>query len=285
MSRFYFFSIGVDSSIGMKKDEYFFIYKNTEFSYRPAYKKHETDNFSGRFDIRTDVDSAYKLMCEFLSAFSFQTNARVVPHPGLSTQPLQCSIKKYTGGYARRREIAVDETMDEFYYIPLVETAEQQTLIRLWRQSRSANNIYHALLFFWHILVYPSQKDEDAVAYIDKAIGSLSGRTLLSNDPIKAIISNPIFMPKGGIKGSLGEYIQKGARHSIAHIVRDNKLDAKSLELDLLSEETHLYYIVDILKRICRNKLEVDYDLKRLCPAEIFRYFNPDAAISSSSSL
>jgi hypothetical protein len=261
----YFFSIGVDSSLAMNKEEYYFIYKDTEFSYKPGYKKGDTDNFTGKFKTSFSEDEAYKLMTEFLSAHAFSTDAQIIPQPGLRSGPLSCSIKDFKGGCGQSRSIPAYERMDEFYYIAPIDTPDQATLASLYRQARSTNdNVYFSLLFYWHILVYPSQDDVDGVSYFDKITGNLPGEIDYVQEEIKRVKRNPVF-----------EYIQSGVRHSIAHIVRDGNYDAKNIELDLLSEERHLNDIVNILHTVSRHKLELDYGLKEACPLEIFRYFDP----------
>lgn len=270
----FFLSLGVDSSIGMTKDEYYFLYKDTEFKYIPAIKKGETDNFCGKFK-KEDEDEAYKLMSEFLSALAFFNDAEIIPHAGQIGRLLNCSIKKYKRFSPNKKSVPINTSLEEFL-ITYIDCPDKRTLASLYRQARSANNVYLKVLLYWHILVYPSKREEGGAEYIDNNLENLTNSLDSLKRKVNLLKKNPVFLPKGGIENGLGKYIQKGIRHSIAHIVRRGDHDAKSLELDLLSEERHLNAVADILRLISRHKLEVDYELKKLCPPEVFRSITPD---------
>ena len=215
-----FFCIGVHSSIGLKKGEHYFVYKGVQCSYRSGYSEGDTDAFNGRFGDGTSEEECYRHLTEFLSAFAFSSDARLIPDPGMSTN-LSCSIADFKGSYGARREIPVDQVMDQFWLIPPIMNEDQATLARLYREARAASNNYLGALFFWHALVFPSKDDRAAVEYIDKLTASPPEELQFNGDSIERVQQNPIFAPGAGPLGDIGAYLREGVRNSIAHIVRD----------------------------------------------------------------
>jgi len=113
-------SIAVHSSVGMEKPVYYFIYKGFEFKFVPNWKqKPDSDALTGRFPNRLSEGECYKVMTEFLSAFSFERDAALIPSPGMITLN-DFPLDKYTGYYLGKRRIPVEELLDEFYWLPAI---------------------------------------------------------------------------------------------------------------------------------------------------------------------
>lgn len=163
------YAVGVDISIAFRKDKYYFRYKGVDFKYVPHYKNGETDDMVCKISVGSSQPAMYELITEFLAAFAFANNAKVIVHSGIASN-VNAKISDTNIHFSLKRSINVDEGMDEFYYISLLRTPEQIQLARLYREAFSSNNVYLKILFFWHCLVYPSTKGSKAVKYIEESI-------------------------------------------------------------------------------------------------------------------
>jgi len=157
----------------------------------------------------------------------------------------------------------------DIFFISSITNEEQSQLISLYRQAKCSVNPYFRTLFFWHILVYPSKNDNIAVDFINN---NLQRTEKLYTDFIE---QNPIFSLNGKINTSLGEYIKNGARHSIAHIVRDEKLGV-SLEQENWEQIRHIATIGGILENLSRYKIEEEYNVKGVSDMDVLAKFNPE---------
>ena len=128
----------------------------------------------------------------------------------------------------------------------------QITLARLYRIANSANDIYMKILFYWHCLVYPNQKENDAINFLNDLHPQNIPRDMkLLPETLECILEDNHFKSKGK---QLGNYIQKEIRHAIAHIKRE-KNEYTELELDNIQQIRHLNTILKVLKATARYRL------------------------------
>jgi len=264
------FSIAVHSSILLTKPEYYFTYKGEKFKYAPATNRSETDRFTGYLKNKADEDTLYKKMTEFLSAWAFPHDASVIPEPGMINHA-NIRLENFKGGYVAKRSIQINQTMDSFLKIAIIKNEEQSTILRLYRQATSAKNLYFSILFYWHILTYPHQDDSFTVNFINSFIKKADD---LTKDDIESIKTEALF---SNDTSNFGLYIKNGVRNSIAHITRRSTHREKNLEIDLLSEERHLYKINSILKISSRKKIfeKLEED-KTAYFFDDFSYYTPE---------
>ena len=88
------YAIGVDISIAFRKDIYYFRYKDVDFKYVPHYKIGETDDLVCKVLKGSSQPKMFELMTEFLSAFAFANNAKVIAHSGIGSQVDAKFVKK-----------------------------------------------------------------------------------------------------------------------------------------------------------------------------------------------
>lgn len=268
------YSIAAHSSIRMQKERYYFIFKDTEISYTPADNPHETDGLTGKFPTGSTNDHCYDVLTEFLSAFAFGADSKMIPSPGISTD-LEISLAKYRGGYGERRRIPTEEVMDEFGYVPPLRTLEQIMLSRLYREARSAHSVYMGILFFWHTLVYPDKSDAVAESLLNEVAKSLPANLSHLEDEIERIQASQLFTPVPATEFELGTYLRNGIRHSIAHIVRAGE-NTRDVSVDLHSELRHLSDVELVLRYISRHHLVKHWDMKKPHDLSVFRYLDDD---------
>ena len=266
-------SIAVHSSVGLERDEYYFLYKNMQLKFVPQWKKGDSDIMTARFSTRDTLVVAYKLMTEFLSVFAFEMDAALIPSPGIVT-PTNFPLDIFTGGWVEKRKVPVSELLSEFLYIPPVRRDDQAALLRLYRVARAAGDVYAGVLFFWHVLVYPEKDDQKAVDWIDHTRKAAPPELNHVIAIVDRVLANPLFTPGASLGASLGAYIKNGVRHAIAHIVR-NKPNARNLDLDNLDEVRHLSDVQTILRYYAHYRLERDFCLSEPHDERLFRYFNP----------
>jgi hypothetical protein len=268
------YAVGVDISIGFKKDVYYFYYKGVPFKYVPQYKNNETDDLVCEIPHGKTQPEIFELMTEFIAAFAFANNARAILQGGIVVQnPVKLIDARIRS--SQKRSILVTEMMDEFYYISLLRKDEQVQLARLYQEAFSANNVYLKILFFWHCLVYPNSDEKKAVSYIDNLVNNLPKDLSYVQETINRFNSNKIFLSDQNKSVTIGEYVKDSIRHSIAHIVRKPGYGI-NLKLDSWDQVRHLHDIEDFLQVAARHRLENDYDMKASNDMQFFSYINED---------
>lgn len=269
------YAVGVDISIAFRKDIYYFRYKKVDFKYVPHYKIGETDDLVCKIPKGSSQPRMFELMTDFLSAFAFANNAKVIVQSGTGSQ-VDAKLNKVNIRFSVKRSINAYEVMDEFYKISLLRTPEQIQLARLYREAYSSNNIYLQILFFWHCLVYPSTNENEAVKYIDKLVGNLPRELEYMRDDINRFTADKVFLNDRNAKNvSVGAYVKDSIRHSIAHIVRKPGYGI-DLKLDSWDQVRHLHDIGSFLQCVARYRLENEYTMKASNDTAIFRYINED---------
>lgn len=92
-----FFSISISSTIRMTAAEYYFEYKGIKFKYMSSDNPRYGDRLIGKFEPSRSTDDCYNLASEFVSAFAFETDALMIPEPGMHIN-IASSLRDYTGG-------------------------------------------------------------------------------------------------------------------------------------------------------------------------------------------
>ncbi|PKL47446.1 MAG: hypothetical protein CVV39_05770 [Planctomycetes bacterium HGW-Planctomycetes-1] len=267
MEAYTILSVAVDTSIELQQSLYYFRFKGVALKYSVNQKKQYTDCLSGHFPVHEySLSNAYKLLTEFLSLWSFETDEIVMPCCGIESGtpfPDEKSALKANIIAQDRVKVPNDTTYPTIVYLPKIETEVQDKAVRLYRVARSCINVYSQLLFFWHTLVYPSQNDNDAQGYIQKFVDSkISGYEHVYQDIDWLIeFTNKNKEKAFGInlnRQDFGEYIRENVRNAIAHIVRAR---GKDLEIDNMNQLSHIGTISRILRDISRYKIQYTHNL------------------------
>ncbi|NGN40489.1 hypothetical protein G6N74_05380 [Mesorhizobium sp. CGMCC 1.15528] len=247
------YALAVHTSLGFKKEDYFFRYKNREFRYIPGWKQNETDKVLTilRHDNNSEANEAYRLLAELLSVISFERDCKVILSSGVIAHGTHFDLEKVSGGYVERRSIPVSELSDEFYYIPPVRNSEQSDIVRIYREARSSSSLYLNILFYWHSLSYPHTKNAYAIEYVDRYLNHPS----YLGDSIGRIVENPMMLRNKSDFVSFGHYVENAVRHSIAHFIRYPLSKEKGLDLDNFDQIQHLHDVRDVLKQASRNRI------------------------------
>lgn len=266
------YAVGVDISIAFSKDKYYFRYKDIDFKYVPHYKNGETDDLICEIPRGSSQPALYELITEFLSAFAFANNAKVLVHTGIVVGN-NVKLIDSKNRFVQRRSIQITEGMDEFYKISLLRTSDQIQLARLYREAFSSNNLYLKILFFWHCLVYPDLDESKTVTFINDCVGNLPKELTYINDGINRFVANKVFLGNRNEKVGVGEYVKDSIRHSIAHIVRKPGYGV-DLKLDSWEQIRHLHDIEFFLQVLAKYRLEKEYDMEASNDMKIFRYIS-----------
>jgi len=232
-------------------------YKDTLYWFTPGQRPSESDNLLCEMGGHT-YPELYKKSYELFSAISFAEKSQVLLGGGFTDVRIVGELKNMNIRQIETRLFAVNEVRAFLPAIAIARTDLQETLLRLFRQAYSAVDPYSRLLFYWHTLVYPEKdkSEKAAVDFINDHYAEI--KSLLPEyrtEATQRLFSN--VYPET----DLGTYIKVGARHSVAHIVRDWK-DYNSLEIDSLTQVWHVNYLADILEELCRLRLTKYCDIK-----------------------
>ena len=271
------YAVGVDISIAFSKDKYYFRYKGIDFKYVPHYKNGETDDLICEIPRDSSQPDLYELITEFLSAFAFANNAKVLVYTGIVVGN-NVKLIDSKNRFVQKRSIQITEGMDEFYKISLLRTSDQIQLARLYREAFSSNNLYLKILFFWHCLVYPNLDESKAVKFINDCVGNLPKELPYIKDAINRFVANKVFLGNGNEEVGVGEYVKDSIRHSIAHIVRKPGYGV-DLKLDSWEQIRHLHDIEFFMQVLAKYRLEKEYAMEASNDMEIFRYISEDELV------
>jgi hypothetical protein len=266
------YAVGVDISIAFSKDMYYFRYKGIDFKYVPHYKNGETDDLICEIPKGSSQPDLYELITEFLSAFAFANNAKVLVHTGIVVEN-NVKLIDSKNRFVQKRSIQITEGMNEFYKISLLRTSDQIQLARLYREAFSSNNMYLKILFFWHCLVYPDLDESKAVKFINDCVGNLPKELAYMKDDINRFDANKVFLGNRNEKVGVGEYVKDSIRHSIAHIVRKPGYGV-DLKLDSWEQIRHLHDIEFFMQVLAKYRLEKEYGMEASNDMKIFRYIS-----------
>ena len=264
------FSISVDTNASMRNKFYYVFYKGTKFKYIRNDNKSYTDTLVA-FINNNDTEEAYRLMTEFMRAFAYKNNLSILFSLIMSSEGIsEHDITSFVGGVYDRKHVPIDTRVDELAIVCLIDNDNKSELLRLFTEADSANNIYLKILFYWHSLVYPARKEDEAIYYIDSNAKKIS----YISEYIEFLRQEKVF---GEFEGkTLGEYIRSNVRNSIAHIVRDRN-NFVSLSIDAMSQLQALHCVKQILREVSRHRLDTDYGMDEFAGYEIVHNFTPQA--------
>lgn len=195
------------------------------------------------------INDIYEVASEFLSALSWQNNARIkMKHLGgpsvsdsFGLKNARCTCRVFPEIPIYPRSVGHD-----ICTIPMIETEEQKIALNLYRQALSSSNIYLSFLFFWQVL----QTGEDSPSnWINAAFEC--GDLPIQLDEVKNIDLN---------EKKLGDYLYDDCRNAIAHIKR-NRPEKVGIKLDSYIDEKRIAISTSIVKKYARfyveNKLKL----------------------------
>jgi hypothetical protein len=255
-------SVAVDTSIKLEKPLYYFRFKGVALKYTVSQNNQWSDCLTGHFSVPRYIKSdAYKLLTEFLSLWSFETDEIVMPGFAIEHGTLFLDENSaLTANVIAQAPVKVpkDTICPNIYYLPKAETDVQDKAVRLYRQARSCVNVYSQLLFFWHTLVYPSVDDRDAQSYIQSFVDKNCPECAYVYNDIDQLIKDTKSGGGGAMsqklgRSNFGKYVRDDVRHAIAHIVK--KWGGMSLDIDNVNQQAHLCLIARILRYISRYKI------------------------------
>ncbi|MER8865513.1 hypothetical protein NKI19_17610 [Mesorhizobium sp. M0751] len=264
------YALAVHSSLGFKKEDYFFRYKGREFRYIPRWKENETDKVATilRRGNHVEANEAYRLLAELLSVISFERDCRIILSSGVIAHGHGFDLEKFSGGYTERRSIPVSELSDEIYFIPPVRNEAQSDVVRLYREARSSNSIYLEILFYWHILSYPETDNQKAIQYVD----SYLNHQHYVGGELARIASDPMMLKDKKDFMSFGFYVDKAIQNSIAHFIRNPTRNEKGIDLDNFNQIKHFNDVCRVLKMASRYRIEKEFGLDEPHDISVFIY-------------
>ena len=237
------------------------------------------DNLILKMD-ELNEEQAFSLIMELLSSLSFGLNAVFDSEGGNINHLEKFDWKTVACSTVGNRRVLRVQSMEDFVYVRPLKSDKEIMLARLYRTALACNDIYSQILFFWHCLCYSkieeNKIDESkVVGLINRYHQNIPKEMDINKGDIEFILKEPFFSKNYDSVLTIGEYIQKGIRHSIAHIVRDIKHNEKGLEIDSLQELRHLHKVKNILKAMSRYRMEYDLEMKRPDDSNYFTYFIP----------
>lgn len=200
---------------------------------------------------QVQVDKAFTIASEFLSALSWKNRARVM----MSTGGGAGVPDGYTLGRAKCRVFTFPRIPFgghvvgfDIGTIPKIDTEEQGIALTLFREANGSNNDYLSFLFYWQVMETGGTTPDK---WVDKAYGRKRHKLRLTRDEIARL-------PLGG--KSLGTYLLDDCRHAIAHIKR--KPGKKKLELDQREERRKLTMSTWVVKEFAHLYIRDVLNLK-----------------------
>ncbi len=252
----YLMHITFDNTRRLKKNIYYFSYKNVIFKLIQNNPRIHSDvlltivSKSGNIE----EENAYSAASEFLSALSWEINSQI--------------IMSYSGGYGWDEKKSLRYAKQGIYIppvfpvgrgrmlgydlneIPAIINSEQITALTLYREAHSSNNPYLSFLFYWQILdVYGTKAATWTNNIFKKNVSELQ---------IKEYLSQINLQDK-----PLGDYLEKECRDAIAHIKRaPNKT---RIDLDSAKDNQRILIAVKIVQKLAEVYIKKHLNLNKSC--------------------
>lgn len=253
------FSVCIDSSVRIECEPYFFRYKGLECRYWTSADINYTDSLACKIDGKNGLrtfEQVFPVIAELISGISFYHDVPMDLEPGIESGPLSGDWTKVNITASHRKRIPIEEKLSEFLFIPDITSSELATILRLYRKARASSDMFLETLFYWHALTYPNQTEKMTVKYIDDVVGAAPQSLNYMAQDIQRIMKQPV-LAKNPMATSLGEYIKNSVKNGLSHIVRHTPNDA-SIEIDSIDHMQHISTIADILREICRYRVNED---------------------------
>lgn len=127
--------------------------------------------------------------------------------------------------------------------IPAVNNKHQRLALGLFREARSSNNIYHAFLFYWHVI---DTGRESGTEVVNRILGT--HKLIKIREEIARLSL---------CEQSIGKYLWENMRNAIAHIQRKEP-ELKHLDLSNLEDRNEMVIATHIVRRIAETYIEHD---------------------------
>ena len=246
----YLMHIGFDNSERLFKKIFYFEYKGIRYKLIQNNIRKWSDvllTIIAGINNKKDIDKAFITASEFLSALSWENNARVkLRHLGGRGIPDNYTLKK-----AKCRMFSFPKVPFSGYSvgydicrIPKIETEEQRNALILFREASSSNNAYLSFIFFWQILEIGRN---DPIGWVNKAFRTNRNKIKVTDDGLRRLPLN---------EKKIGNYFYDDCRNAIAHIFRRRK--GGKIKLDTPDENLRVAISMGIIKEFARFYIE-DY--------------------------
>ena len=254
-------SIAVDSSAIVTQREYYLWYKGVYIRYvKNINEKTCLQNIAFSDSViafcgdRNDIDSTYRLTCEFLRAWAYQNELNISLSTGMIISNVFApkQLRDACGTFVEPRRCNLYRSFvenGEFLYIPNIDTDEKSEVLRLYTDAKSNFNIYFRILFLWHTLAYPDNTEQKAIRFVDSYVEKLErieGRK--SGYYIKQFVTSPFVRYTG----------------------------FESILLDNLEQKRFLEYVAWILDGAAKDMLDNNYKFTSYATMNTFRIINPE---------
>lgn len=272
------FHLAVDTNYIFHRS-FFGRYKGVEFKYIKGIELKCAKGKDGYADcivadIKTNKEDAYDLISELMSVFSFaKDKAFIIDSFSSGSDQFRGELAHREPGAIRRRMMQVDFENNAFAgdlgitaYCPKVETEDQSNLVRLYRLGRNEEyvNFISSFLFYYHIIDFPcdaypyKEKESVACKFINdfcKKNHDKCHETLINNVNMNRVFEK--YSENKSMKDDrLGAHIKNKVRHSVGHIIREEKHGAHGLIIDSFEQNDHFYHLKELMRSIVRDKLE-----------------------------
>lgn len=210
----------------------------------------------------------YDIISEFFRAFSFRNALSFRISPGMSQEKFnEKHIREISFGCNCRRIFLPSIKVQEPFLLPLIDSPEKSNVLRLYTEADANDSPLFKFLFFWHTLVYPSEDDSAAIAYINDKISIFSPEDTRLQFMQKSRVFNSVNSKDFG-----NHFLQ--IRHAIAHIIRKGM--HTSLLIDDIEQYRHIDSAVWILQRIAHHRLSTDYEFDKNADASVLSFYPSD---------
>lgn len=208
----YMMHIGFDNDRRLNRRVYYFEYRGIQFKLIQNNPRRWSDVLLTILPSHNDQAAekeAYLAASEFLSALSWQNNARI-KLCNLGGGSAKTDLRKARCHMFSFPQIPFGGTVlgSELFKLPHIETQDQRDALTLLREARSTNNDYLAFLFFWQILEVGRT---DPIGWINKTYRKTPDKLWKSANDLQRL-------PLSGKK--LGDYFYHDCRCAISHIIR-----------------------------------------------------------------
>lgn len=239
--------IPFDNSVRLPKNVYYFEYKGTRFKLIQSRAKKWSDALLSIVDNDWDEKAkhhVYKMAAEFLSALSWENNARVMIgyyggggiRSGFTLRKAKVPCRSFEATSFRSCSIGC-----HIQRIPHIETQDQNNALSLFREAKSINNFYLAFIYFWQVIEI-GRGTGGAIGWINKAWRKKRRKIYLGKDALK----------QAGLKSSkIGKDLYQNRRCAIAHIY-SRKPGKTHISIDDPKDKIRMSYSTRIVSQLAQ---------------------------------
>ncbi|MEO3689953.1 methylamine utilization protein MauJ [Roseateles paludis] len=239
-----------DNSHRLTKRVHLFRYKQHDFKLVQSTNRQWADHLLTIVNTEAELDEAFRIAAEFVSALAWETGGRSAVWIAGSTSRRSTLRAAKPSIFTFTRVNPFDRCVGfGLSSLPDVVTHEQRIALALFREARAANSPYQRFLFMWQVLeVLPGSKGAD---YVD--------RTLALHRPRLRDIESPLSSLDLSGK-SLGNHLWDDCRSAIAHIRRDPARGA-TIEFDSSQDQLRIDKAGRVIEVFARDYIEHELGL------------------------